>query len=150
MPCFRGDCWGLIKAAACVFDYCPERWTLAAIFSRARFHALTSNSLLLFFLGSLVWTIGIIAFLASVASPYDDALQHEVFQPKSPNIAVNQASLLTSGARKIPKATQTLIVAVANLFGSREVLGSIGRTGKARPSYVGFRPSLTLRSPPVC
>jgi len=104
----------------------------------------------LFFLGSLVWTIGIIAFLASVASPYDDALQHEVFQPKSPNIAVNQASLLTSGARKIPKATQTLIVAVANLFGSREVLGSIGRTGKARPSYVGFRPSLTLRSPPVC
>ena len=100
-------------------------------------------------LGSLLWAVGVVAFLLSVASPRDDSVQQEVLRPKSTHVAVRRLPSVPHATRKGTNATQTLIVALAHV----PVLSELHhvKPDKAIPSSICLGLCLALRSPPsIC
>jgi len=103
-------------------------------------------------LGSLLWVVGVVgfvAFLLSVASPWDDSVQQEVLRPKSTQVAVRRLPSVPYATRKGTNATQTLIVALAHI----PVLSELHHVepDKAIPSSICLGLCLALRSPPrIC
>jgi hypothetical protein len=99
-----------------------------------------------FHLGSLLWAVGIVAFLVSVASPYDDALQQEPFRPKSTYVAIRRLPSAPTGTRRIGVVPRLSIV-ISKAF----VLPMVWREVKSDTETllaIRFRSYLALRSPP--
>ena len=96
---------------------------------------------------SLLWAVGVVTFLLSVASPYDDAFQQELFRPKSSHVAVTRLPLATTGTRKSGAVPPVSIVFVTNVSVVPVVLRDV-ELGVARLLAIRFRSDLALRSPP--
>src|ERR1700751_1839083 len=65
-------------------------------------------------LASSLWALGVVTFLLSVVSPYDDAFQQELLRPKSLHVAVTRLSAAPTGTRKSGAVPRLSVVAVAN------------------------------------
>jgi len=65
-------------------------------------------------LASSLWAVGVVAFLLSVASPYDDAFQQELFRPKTSHVAVRLLPSAPTGTRRSRAVPRLSVVAVAN------------------------------------
>ena len=98
-------------------------------------------------LASFLWVVGIVAFLLSIASPYDDGFQQEVFRPKSFHVAVRRLPSATNGTRKGGAVTQLLVATVVNATVMPMALRDV-EPDTATLLAICFRTSLTLRSPP--
>src|SRR5262249_48595852 len=97
---------------------------------------------------SLLWAVGVVALLLSVASPCDDAIQQELFHPKSPHVALKRLPLLGPGIRKSGRATRTLAVAVSNAS-AMAVVSRFVDPSNATLVATHLCSSLALRSPPT-
>jgi hypothetical protein len=98
-------------------------------------------------LASLLWAVGVVTFLLSVASPYDDAFQQEVFRPKSIHVAVRRLPSANASTRKSGAVPRISVVALANLSTMPLVFGDVEpNTGTLLA--IRFRSDLGLRSPP--
>ena len=95
---------------------------------------------------SLLWAVGLLAFLTSVASPNDDSLQQEVFHPRSSTVLVKRSLRLISSNRRLPSAAERLILASVKVPLSRTLCRVVPED--ATPTLVRFQPLITLRSPP--
>jgi hypothetical protein len=98
-------------------------------------------------LASLLWALGVVAFLLSVASPYDDAFQQEVFRPKSTHVAVRRLPSATASTRKSGAVPRISVVALANPSTMPVVFGDV-EPNTATLLAIRFRSYLALRSPP--
>jgi hypothetical protein len=130
------------------FDDLPEMVGIVAIFSHEvrycdPFRSTQRSSRL----ASLLWAVGVVTFLLSVASPYDDAFQQEVFRPKSTAVAVRRLPSAITGTRNTGAVTQISAVAGANASAMPVVLRDV-EPDAAIPLAIRFRCSLALRSPP--
>ena len=98
-------------------------------------------------LASLLGAVGIVSFLLSVASPYDDAFQQELFRPKHSHVAVTRLPSTTTGTRKSGATTLISIVLVTNVSVLPVVLRDV-EPDMATLLAIRFRSDLALRSPP--
>lgn len=98
-------------------------------------------------LASSLWAVGVVTFLLSVASPYDDAFQQEVFRPKSFHVAVRRLPSATTCTRKSGVVTQLLVATVVNATVMPMALRDV-EPDTATLLAICFRSSLALRSPP--
>jgi hypothetical protein len=128
------------------FDDLPEMVGIVAIFSReVRYCDSLRSTQRSSRLASLLWAVGVVTFLLSVASPYDDAFQQELFRPKS--VAVRRLPSAITVTRNIGAVTQISAVAGANASAMPVVLRDV-EPDTAIPLAIRFRYSLALRSPP--
>jgi hypothetical protein len=125
----------------------PEMVDIVAAFAcEARYRALIRSTRRSFHLGSLLWAVGVVAFLVSVASPYDDALQQEPFRPRSTYVAIRRLPSAPTGTRRI-EVVPRLSVVVSKAF----VLPMVWREVESDTETllaIRFRSYLALRSPP--
>jgi hypothetical protein len=101
-------------------------------------------------LASSLWALGVVTFLLSVVSPYDDAFQQELLRPKSFHVAVRRLSSAPTGTRKSGAVPRLSVVAVANpslVPMVSRVLRDI-EPDTATLLAIRFRSCLALRSPP--
>src|ERR1700756_2090854 len=98
-------------------------------------------------LASSLWAVGVVTFLLSVASPYDDAIQQELFRPKSSHVAVRRLPSVHTGARKIGAVPQLSVAAVANASVLPVVFRDV-EPDTATLLAIRFRSYVALRSPP--
>jgi hypothetical protein len=96
---------------------------------------------------SLLWAVGVVTFLLSVASPYDDAFQQQVFRPKSTHVAVRRLPSATASIRKSGAVPRISVVALANPSTMSVVFGDV-EPNTATLLAIRFRSYLALRSPP--
>src|SRR5262249_5524011 len=100
-------------------------------------------------LASLLWAVGLIAFLLSVASPFDDALQQDLFRRKSFYVAVRDLPSATAGTRKSGAWMEASVVAVADTSEAPQGLGDVEPDMATVLGNRFFRSSFGLRSPPT-
>jgi hypothetical protein len=98
-------------------------------------------------LASLLRAVGVVTFLLSVASPYDDAFQQELFRPKSSHVSVTRLPSATTGIRQSGAVPPVSIVFVTNVSVMLVVLRDVER-GAATLLAIRFRSDPALRSPP--
>ena len=98
-------------------------------------------------LASLLWAVGVVTFLLSVVSPYDDALQQELFRPKPSHVAVKRLPSATTGTRKGGAVPRLSVAAAANASVIPIVLRDV-ESDIATLLAIRFRSCLALRSPP--
>jgi|SRR6266436_6627327 len=98
-------------------------------------------------LASTLWAVGVVSFLLSVASPYDDAFQQELFRPKSSHVSVRRLPSVPTGTRESGPVPQLSVAAVANASVVPIVFRDV-EPGIATPLVIRFRSYLALRSPP--
>ena len=91
-------------------------------------------------------TIGVITFLLSIASPYDDGIQQEFLRPKSRHVALRRLPSATHGIRKSEVVAQ--IVVPANKSPRPIWLSSV-RPAKVAVTLIRFCSTLISRSPPL-
>jgi len=96
---------------------------------------------------SLLWAVGVVTFLLSAASPYDDAFQQEVFRPTSTHVAVRRLPSATASTRKSGAVPRISVVALANPSTIPVVFGYV-EPNTATLLAIRFRSYLALRSPP--
>jgi hypothetical protein len=101
-------------------------------------------------LASSLWALGVVTFLLSVVSPYDDAVQQELFRPKSSHVAVRRLPSATTGTRKSGAVPRLSVTAVANASVMPMVLRVLCDVEPDTATLLGirFRSYLALRSPP--
>ena len=121
--------------------------TVAILSREVTYHDPARRKPCSFRLVSLFWALGVAAFLASVTSPYDDALQQELFRPKQLHITVRPLPSAFHGSRKSGTTIQPLFVAAFNACVAWVVLGDL-EPDTATLLAVRFLSSLALRSPP--
>jgi len=101
-------------------------------------------------LASGLWALGVVTFLLSVVSPYDDAFQQELLRPKSSHVAVRRLSSAPTGTRKSGAVPRLSVVAVVN----SSLVPMVSRVSRdiepdtATLLATRFRSCLALRSPP--
>jgi hypothetical protein len=91
-------------------------------------------------------TIGVITFLLSIASPYDDGIQQEFLRPKSRHVALRRLPSATHGIRKSEVVAQ--IVVPANKSPMPIWFGSV-TSAKVAARLICFCSTLIPRSPPA-
>jgi len=94
-----------------------------------------------------LWAVGVVSFLLSVASPYDDAFQQELFRPKSFHVAVRRLPSVPTGTRKSGAPAQLSVAAVANASVGAIAFRDV-ESGAATLLVIRSRSHLALRSPP--
>jgi len=97
-------------------------------------------------LASSLWAVGVVAFLLSVVSPFDDAFQQELFCQKLPHAAVKRLPSAPTGTRRsgvVPR----LSVVVSKTSVMPIVLRDVD-PGTETLLAIRFRSYLALRSPP--
>ena len=91
-------------------------------------------------------TVGVLTFLLSIASPYDDWIQQEFFRPKSTHVVFRR---LPSANHRIRKGNVvTRIATAANKSPKLEWFGSVTRA-KVVVSPITLSCTLVPRSPPL-
>ena len=97
-------------------------------------------------LGFLLRTIGVVTFLLSVASPYDDGIQQEFFRPRSSHVVFRRLPSAIHGIRKSRVVTE--IVARDREFPMPELFASV-TPANVLGSLIPLFSTLVPRSPPL-
>ena len=131
------------------FSVLPEMVGVVAMFSReARYCNPLRSTQRSYRLASLLRAVGVVTFVLSVGSPYDDAFQQELFRPKSSHVAVRRLPSATTGNRKSGAVPPVSVVSVANVSVMPVVLRDV-ELDAATLLAIRFRSDLALRSPPL-
>src|ERR1700756_2978234 len=96
-------------------------------------------------LASSLWALGVVTFLLSVVSPYDDAFQQELFRSKSSHVAVKRLPSATTGTRKSGAVPRLSVAAAATASVIPIVLRDV-EPDTATLLAIRFRSYLALRS----
>lgn len=119
-----------------------------AMFSREARHCdLLRSSRRFYWLPSLLRAVGVVTFLLSVASPYDDAVQQEAFRPKSSHVAIKRLPSATTGTHKSAAVPPVSLVSVSKASAMPVVLRDV-EPDTVTLLAIRSRSDLPLRSPP--
>ena len=117
------------------------------MFSRAARHSDLLWSTRSYRLASLLRAVGVVAFFLSIASPYDDAFQQEVFRPKSSHVAITRLPPAATGTHQSGAAPSVSLQSVTK-FSVVPVLSRDIGPDRVTLRAVRSRSDLPLRSPP--
>jgi len=91
-------------------------------------------------------TIGVLTFLLSMASPYDDGIQQEFFRPKSSHVVVRRLPSAVHGIRGSKVVPE--VVTSVNRSAMPQLFGSV-TPAKVVVSLIPLCFTLVPRSPPL-